>query len=205
MQANDHPPLRRTNVPARKQRGVAAVEFALVAILFFTLVFGILEIARVIYLFNVLQEVTRRAAEIAANSDFDQSTLESIRKKALFGGASGNLPFGEPVTQAHVKIDYLSLSRDGTTGVLTPQPANPRPACPAENHLNCVANPYGASCIRLVQVRVCQPGGAGDCAPVLYKMLFGFVDFSLITLPRAETIVPAQTLGYTFGSMPPCQ
>ena len=49
------------NNPSR-QRGVAAVEFALVVIIFLTLLFGIIELARSMYVFNTLKEVTRRAA-----------------------------------------------------------------------------------------------------------------------------------------------
>ena len=47
---------------AGRQQGAAAVEFALVALLFFTLLFGILEFGRMLYLYNTVQEVSRRAA-----------------------------------------------------------------------------------------------------------------------------------------------
>lgn len=187
--------------PARGQRGVAAVEFAILAIVFFTLVFGVLELARVMYLFNILQEVTRRAAVLASTSGFDQGTVDAIRTQALFADKNGNLVFGEPVTPAHLKIDYLSIARDPATGAVTPQAAS-TPADPATNHLNCLTNPYAASCIRLVRVRVCQPGGGNDCTAVPYKMLFPLIKIPGLMLPRSETIVPAQSLGYTFGSMP---
>ncbi|UUZ47579.1 pilus assembly protein [Massilia sp. B-10] len=45
-----------------RSRGAIAVEFSLTALLFFTLIFGALEFARVMYIHNTLQEVTRRAA-----------------------------------------------------------------------------------------------------------------------------------------------
>jgi Flp pilus assembly protein TadG len=192
-----HSPRQR---PGTRQDGVAAVEFALLATVFFMLLFGVLEVARAIYLYNTLQEVTRRAASMAANSRFDSASLDTIRKQALFADANGNLALGEPVTPAHLKIDYLSLSRD-STGVLTAQPTSPMPSCPATNMLNCLTNPYGASCIRLVRVRVCDPNGTDECSAVPYKMLFPLVDLSLLKLPRSETVVPAQSLGYT-GSVP---
>jgi Flp pilus assembly protein TadG len=186
--------------PGSRQRGVAAVEFALLASLFFTLVFGVLEVARVIYLFNTLQEVTRRAASMAASSQFDPATQDAIRRQALFADAKGNLVLGDPVTPAYLKIDYLSLSRD-STGALNAQPASPLPSCTATNMLNCLTDPNGTSCIRLVRVRVCDPKGTDDCTAVPYRMLFPLINFSLLTLPRAETVVPAQSLGYT-GSVP---
>jgi Flp pilus assembly protein TadG len=201
MQENNHRQLGGVKRPARTQRGVAAVEFALLAVIFFTLVFGVLELARVMYMFNILQEVTRRAAVIAANSGFDTDTQEKICKQALFAGKNGKLFFGDPVTPAHLKIDYMSISRDPDTGAVTPQAAT-MPADPATNYLNCLTNPYAAGCIRLVRVRVCQPGGGDACTPVPYQMLFPLIKLTGLTLPRSETIVPAQSLGYTFGSLP---
>ena len=201
MLENNHQPFRRSGSLGRKQHGGAAVEFALLVIIFLSLVFGILELARAIYLFNILQEVTRRAGTMAANSNFDAGTLETIRSQALFSDANGNLIYGAPITPAHLKIDYLSISRDTGTGAVTPQPISSMPACPTQNHANCVADPYGASCIRLVRVRVCQPGGGNSCTPVPYQMQFPFIDLSGLKLPRSETIVPAHTLGYKFGSV----
>lgn len=200
MLAVDRRPQRRRPAPVHRQRGSSAVEFALLAILFFTVVFAVLEIARAIYLFNTLQEVTRRAASLAASSAFDSATIDTVRKQALFADANGNLQLGDPITSAHLKIDYLSLSRD-STGALTAQPTLPMPSCPATNKVNCLMNPYGPSCIRLVRVRVCDPNGDGDCTPVSYKMLFPLVDLSLLKLPISQTIAPAQSMGYT-GSVP---
>jgi Flp pilus assembly protein TadG len=189
--------------PLERQRGTAAVEFALIAIVFFTLVFGILEVARAMYLFNTLQEVTRRGAALAANSRFDQDTLVNVRNAALFRDSDGTLALGSPVTSAHVKIDYLSLSRSATTGALTPQLIATLPASPERNRITCLADPYDANCIRLVRVRICQPDGGGDgCTAVPYEMLFPIINFPEFTLPRAETIIPAQTLGYIYGSTP---
>lgn len=181
----------------KRQAGVAAVEFALLAVTFFTIVFSIIEVARAVYLFNTLQEVTRRAAADAANSAFDPASQAEVRRRALFRNAQGNLILGFPVTPDHLKIDYLSVSGDPNAGTLTTQRVSTLPACPAANVINCMSDPYGASCIRLVQVRVCQPEDGGDCTPVPYQAALPLIDLSAVTLPRATTIVPAQTLGST--------
>lgn len=181
-------------------RGSTAVEFAVLAIVFFTFVFGVMELARALYLINTLQEVTRRAASMAANSQFNTATIGAIRSAALFPDGQGNLVLGTPITPAHVKIEYLSISKTGTT--LAMQPITTMPSCPARNRLNCLADPYGASCIRLIRASICQPDGATLCTAVPYQMLFPFVDLSRLKLPQAQTIVPAQTLGYTFGAIP---
>lgn len=202
MLGNNHQPCRRFKSLGRKQRGGAAVEFALLAIIFLMVVFGVLEMARLIYMFNILQEVTRRAGTIAANSNFDGDSRDEIRSKALLSDRNGNLVFGAPITPAHLKIDYLFLSRDSGTGSLTPQPISSMPECPTQNYATCTANPYDSSCIRLVRVRICQPDSADSCTPVPYKMQFPFLDLSGLKLPRSETIVPANTLGYKVGAGP---
>lgn len=170
------------------------MEFALLVLFFLTLIFGVLEMARLVYLFNTLQEVTRRAASIAASSAFDQDTQDSIRRNALFADNNGNLVLGRPVTFEHLQLEYLSLSRTGT-GSLAMQPITAMPADPVQNRLNCLADPYAENCIRFVRVRVCQPGAAG-CTPVPYEMLFPLVKLTGLVLPRSTTTAPAQTMGF---------
>jgi hypothetical protein len=198
--ANRKPP-RLYRLRARREQGATAVEFALLAILFFTLVFGILEIARLVYLFNTLQEVTRRAAALAINSPFDPDSQKSVREQAMLIGKGGTLVLGAPVTPAHLKLEYLSLSRVSANTLATPR-VTALPADPAANRVNCLTDPYGASCIRFVRVRVCQPGAGEGCTPVPYQMLFPLINLSGLTLPRSETTVPAQTLGLEPGSLP---
>jgi len=184
----------------RRQLGIAAVEFALLAIVFFMFVFSMLEVTRAVYLFNTLQEITRRAATDAANSAFDPASTEAVRRRAMFSDADGNLILGFPVTPAHLKIDYLSVTGGASSSTLGMQIISALPSCPAENATNCLTDPYGASCIRLVQVRICQPTEGDECAAVPYQSVFPFIDLSMVTLPRATTIVPAQTMGNRPGA-----
>ena len=55
------------------QRGAAAVEFAIIAMLLFTVLFGIIEFGRLFYVINTVQEVTRRAAREAVVRWVDNS------------------------------------------------------------------------------------------------------------------------------------
>lgn len=50
----------------RRQRGLAAVEFAVVGALAFTVLFGVIEIARYYFVLNAVAEATRRGARVAA-------------------------------------------------------------------------------------------------------------------------------------------
>ena len=68
---------------AGRQRGNAAVEFALVASLLFTLVFGIIEFSRVTFYWNAATEVTRLGARLAVVCDFNDATIKA-RMAGLF-------------------------------------------------------------------------------------------------------------------------
>jgi hypothetical protein len=197
--------------PARsRERGVAAVEFALVSMVFFLFFFGILEVARAMYICNTLQEVTRRAAATAANTDFSSaSSMQHVREQAIFRDSPGFLMFAEPVTDAHIRIDYMRISKVAGNLTMEPIPSGSLPSSPAANYVNCLKDPSGAEpnsapCIRLVRVRVCLPGGGAECMPVPYKSLTTLVPLPF-RLPVSTTIVNAETLGLPEGVPPaPC-
>jgi len=185
----------------REQDGVVAVEFSLVLMLFLLVAFGVLELARVLYLYNTLQMVTQRAASLAAVTDFhDAAAMSVVRQKAVLRTAPGTLAFGDPVSDAHVRIDYLSLS-DGGTLAMTPIPAAALPYCPVNNRINCMKDPYGASCIRLVRAQICDPAVTDSCVNVRYQGLFSLVSLPIM-LPKATAIVGAETLGAMPGDAP---
>jgi hypothetical protein len=186
----------------KTQWGTTSIEFALLAVVFFVFVFGILEVARAMYLINTLQEVTRRAAATAVNVGFGTAALDQIRSSAMFADNSGNLLLGAPITPAHLKIEYLSASRDSTSGAMQLHVVSNMPSCAARNRLNCLANPYADNCVRFVKVRVCQPDGASTCTPVPYQSLFPIAGFSTLKLPRSTTIAAVQGLGYQVGDVP---
>jgi hypothetical protein len=177
-----------------------AIEFSLVAIIFFTVVFATLELARMEFLLNTLEEVTRRAAAAAANVDYrDTTALQKVQADAVFRNSPGPLALGDPVTADNVKIDYLSVS-NVTWDV---NHMSTLPSCPATNRLNCMTDPNANNCIRFVRARVCDSiDSDGNCTKLPYRMVFPFFDLSGMKLPSAETIVPAGTLGATAGAMP---
>ena len=144
-----------------RESGSVAIEFSLIAIVFFTVVFATLELARMEFLLNTLEEVTRRAAAAAANVDYrDTTALQKVRTDAVFRTSSGPLALGTPVTSENVKIDYLSVS----TATWSLNHMSTLPACPAGNRLNCTTNPDADNCIRFVRARVCASmDGDGNC------------------------------------------
>ena len=60
-----------------KQRGVAAVEFALIASVFFTLLIGVMEMSRVLFYMNTAGEATRLGVRLAVVCDKDSSAIKT--------------------------------------------------------------------------------------------------------------------------------
>ena len=183
------------------QRGAAAVEFGLVAMLLFTLLLGIIEFGRFMYLWNTVQEVTRKAAREAVVSDFTAG-VDAIQRTAIFqAGSSGtvSLPAGGEVTNLRVQIRYLNA--DGVD-------ASPMPASPADNISACLDPARLDSCILYVEAKVCQSHG-DSCDPVRdsvqYEPMVGLFTgvhlgpFNIdlrINIPQSTVVMPAESLGY---------
>ena len=115
----------------KRQRGLAAVELAIVATVVLVVLFGVLEAGRLLWTWNMLNEVTRRAARLAAVCPVDSTTQANVRNTAVFGGGmlSG-------LQSAHVILQYLD--RDGAV----------------------LANPGGADFVRIAFVRAAIDNGA---------------------------------------------
>lgn len=66
-----------------RQHGMAAVEFALIASLLFTLLLGIAEFGRLLFYWNTATEASRLGARVAAVCDLNDSEIKR-RMTALF-------------------------------------------------------------------------------------------------------------------------
>ncbi len=157
------------------QQGAAAVEFAIIALLLFTILFGILEFGRLFYVYNTVQEVTRHAAREAVVRWVDNSSTSPAKILALFGGAS--VPAGAEITAANIDIQYLTAS-----GAVP----SPFPLSASDNISACLTGPAG--CIALVQVSII---GAN------YAPMVGLFPFLNIPIPASTVTMPAESLGYT--------
>lgn len=79
-----------------RQQGVAAVEFALIASVFFTLLIGIMEMGRLLFYWNTAVEATRLGARIAVVCDKDASQIKS-KMNALF----------PTISSSDISVSYL--------------------------------------------------------------------------------------------------
>ncbi|HEY1044099.1 MAG TPA: TadE family protein [Telluria sp.] len=172
-----------------QERGVTMVEVAILMSLFFAIMLGVIELSRIMFLWNTLANVTRRAAVTVA-----VSAPAADHSAALTAVAFGGVPLTDPVIDgSYFTVDYLNRDNE----------AVPAPASAGDNLRNCAQDPEGLTqCVRFVRVRLCQPGGEGDCERVPFEPLFplGGVTGIEIRFPTFETIVPAGALGYRPGT-----
>ncbi|MFT6926229.1 MAG: Flp pilus assembly protein TadG [Psychromonas sp.] len=109
-----------------KQKGVYAVEFAIVGSLFFVLFFAVIEFARVIFTWDVLTEVSRRGARLATvchvqrqstdltSPDFRligaAATPNEVLTAAIFSDADYDAKMIPNLTPENIKISYLDYA-----------------------------------------------------------------------------------------------
>lgn len=160
--------------PNDQQRGAAAVEFAIVCLLFFTILFAILEFGRMMYVYNTMQEVTRRGAREAVVRWIDQG--DTIRSLAFFGGTA--IPAGAEVTADDMVIEYLNEAGNLAT---------PLPVDPGDNLSACGNITLVNSCIFSVRVSI---------VGVSYSPMVGLFSFLGVNLPPATVTMQAESLGF---------
>lgn len=180
----------------RRQAGATAVEFALISIFFFTLLLGIVELGRLMYVWNTVQEVTRRAAREAVVRDFDLTTdVPALRRQAIFRtGSVGTvtLPAAVEISDAEVRITYLDVNLAEISS-LPDDPADNLSACEDVARVN--------SCIRYVRAEVCVVSNNACTGEIFYQPLVGFLfevagaDFR-IGIPVSPVVMPAEGLGF---------
>lgn len=83
---------RPARASKRRQRGVAAVEFGLIAFIFFNLLLGIVEFGRWMFTLNAANEATRLGARLAVVCSISSAPSIKLRMSAMAGGiASENM------------------------------------------------------------------------------------------------------------------
>jgi hypothetical protein len=104
------------------ERGTTVAEFAVVALLFFTLIFAIIEFGRLLYTHNALTDATRRGARYAVlHQGLGESDKEKVRNFVVYGpdvtfDADGNpnkSPMINDLTTDMVEVEYEGVDLDG--------------------------------------------------------------------------------------------
>jgi Flp pilus assembly protein TadG len=159
----------------RRQKGTTTVEFAIVAAVVLTMIFGVLEIGRGYYVDAMLDDVARRGARLAAVCPINDPAIAQMAIYNDSGNASDS-PLVNGLTPGHVVIDYL----DDNNGVVT------TPTDPIQ---------FGE--IRYVRARVI------DYSHTIIAPFVG--GGTSIQMPEFVSILPRESLGIPReGAVTPC-
>ena len=110
------------NKPNGRQTGVTSVEFAIIGAVSLLILFGCLEVSRMLFTVNVLEEATRRGARVAAVCTVNSALIAQTAVFNADGGGSGEpLP---NLSTNNIQVEYLDET--GTTiGNPAPVPGSP--------------------------------------------------------------------------------
>ena len=89
-----------------RQRGATTVEFAIVGAVALTVLFGVIEIGRALFVWNTLSEATRRGARLAAVCPMNHPAVKRVAILSNPGGPDTS-PVVSGLSTANVTVAYL--------------------------------------------------------------------------------------------------
>jgi Flp pilus assembly protein TadG len=95
----------------KNERGAALVEFAIVATVFISVMFGVLEFGRLFWTHNALRDAARRGVRYAAVRRNDSSGILAVKNVVVYGDpAGGTQPIVSGLSTSNVQIDYQNYN-----------------------------------------------------------------------------------------------
>jgi Flp pilus assembly protein TadG len=96
------------------ERGAALVEFAIVATVFLTALFGILEFSRLFWTHNALRDAARRGVRYAVVRKNDAAGMDAVKKMVVYGDPNADPVTATPVvnglTMGAVNVEYQNYN-----------------------------------------------------------------------------------------------
>lgn len=158
----------------KRMQGIYVVEFAIIGLLLFVLLFGVLEMGRLLFTVNALDEVVRRGARLAAVCDIADT---EILRKAVLNSDGGN---SSPLI-ANLTTDDLTLVYLNEDGAVVGNPGD-------------LTGANGFRAIRYVQVRVDN---------FIFNLLIPGLGGN-IALPVFRSTLPRESLGRSLEGETAC-
>jgi Flp pilus assembly protein TadG len=115
--------IRRFN---EDERGAALVEFAIVATVFLSVVFGVIEFGRLFWTHNALRDAARKGVRYATVRDNDADGITAVKKMVVYGDPNADVATAKPIvsglTMADVTVTYsnyqgIQLSSKATVSI----------------------------------------------------------------------------------------
>ncbi|MDQ6652756.1 MAG: pilus assembly protein [Acidobacteriota bacterium] len=98
----------------KKQRGAALVEFAIVATVFFTVLFGVVEFGRFFWTHNALRDAARRGVRYATIRKNDAAGIQAVKNMVVYGDPNADPSTSTPVvsglTTNNVAVEYQNYN-----------------------------------------------------------------------------------------------
>lgn len=171
-----------------RQRGASAVEFAFIAVIFLSLLFGIVEFSRLFFNINSVQEITRRAAREQVVRWV--TATDTVQREAMLQpGSTGTVfyPGAIDITNDQVRLSFYNTFANAVSQT---SPINySGSATPHTNLGNCLIG--NTSCIRFVRATLSNANGS----LVNFNVLAPFMPSNVFPLPDSTVIMPAEALG----------
>ena len=149
----------------KRMQGVYVVEFAIIGLLLFTLLFGVLEMGRLYFTVGALNEVARRGARLAAVCDISDPV---VLRRAIFNAATDS---GASSLIGNLETADLGLIYLDENGAVVANPAD---------------GGAGFSAIRYVQLSIVN---------FPFRLLIPAPLGGDITLPAFRATLPRESLG----------
>jgi Flp pilus assembly protein TadG len=98
----------------QNERGAGLVEFALVGMVFLTVLFSIVEFGRLLWTHNALEDATRRGVRYATLRKNDAAGTLAVQKMVVYGDPNANPGTATPVvsglTTSDVAVSYANYN-----------------------------------------------------------------------------------------------
>ncbi|MGZ8944816.1 MAG: TadE/TadG family type IV pilus assembly protein [Methylococcaceae bacterium] len=167
----------------KTQKGAAMVEFAIIALLFFMILFGIIEFGRAFFTYNTLVEATRRGARVAAVCPASQAAITMVQQATIFDPTPGDTQTTGLLGLATTDVSVTYLKADGT--VVAP------PAL--------AANSATYDTIAFVQVQILSLNNSNNINLLIPGVSVAF------PVPAIVTTLPSESLGRISSQNPVTQ
>jgi Flp pilus assembly protein TadG len=98
----------------KSERGATLFEFALVATIFFTALFAVIEFGRLFWTHNALKDAARRGARYAIIRKNDPTAITAVKKMVVYGDPNADPATAKPVVNglntSNVNVDYKNFN-----------------------------------------------------------------------------------------------
>jgi Flp pilus assembly protein TadG len=96
------------------ERGAALFEFAIVATVFLTMLFGVIEFGRFFWTHNALRDAARKGARYATIRKNDTAGIQAVKYMVVYGDPNANPATATPVapglTISNVAVEYQNYN-----------------------------------------------------------------------------------------------